>query len=255
MAQQIVKRGDRLAIQASDWNETLRNNLSHRIGQGFNTGRTGGSISMLVKNTSGADWAKYSVVQLGAGVANTPAADLELFKSDPIIHAVNPDNTAATWPRMAVTQEAIINGDLGLALISGVTPVYVNVTDTTHRYAQPVSGSNSMTSGDWGPVEILYSSGTGSQWIYGLVTNVVLKKPYVHFKLYQQLTTSDPSKLGTIVTQYGPGMDHTATGAGAITLLNYTVNPSGRKWSGDLDDRGVGVWVGGTQFLILDLQC
>jgi hypothetical protein len=73
------------------------------------------------------------------------------YSSDLLFECGNPPIDAT---KLAVLQEPLNDGEVGIAIVSGVTSVRVNVTDTSHGFASP-AGNAVLESSSSGPIEIL----------------------------------------------------------------------------------------------------
>jgi hypothetical protein len=164
-----VQRGDPLRIPANDWNAIVDATRAYYEKQLGGTGRsaTAGTKQagiVLVHNDSGADASRFDVLGIDSPVIS-PTDNLEEFSREVALACVAP--TAADHAgAFVVLQEPIAAGKLGRAVIDGVTPARVNVSDEKHRFAAIEDGSStSLVSRAVGPVSILWSeTGTGEVW-------------------------------------------------------------------------------------------
>ena len=82
----------------------------------------------------------------------------------------------------------------------------------------------------------------------------VTRKQFIRFELTETLSTGDASATADILTQYGPGAEHGITES--ITVLNYETSTGGvYRWEGVSGAVGLAAWNGGTEFVIIDLEC
>ena len=65
-----------------------------------------------------------------------------------------------------ILQEPLKDGDIGSGLISGVCPVSIDVSNSTHKFADVAEGQTAnLKSGPFGAAQILWKeSGTGLKW-------------------------------------------------------------------------------------------
>jgi len=127
--------------------------------------RTQSFVPILVENTlsTGVDrWGCLSI----AGIAITPSGATgeatRSFESTPVLRGGLP---TAGEP-FVVPLEPIAASGIGRAAVHGVTPVRLEVVDTSHDRCDAKDGSTTgLKSGTDGPAEILWKeSGTGSKW-------------------------------------------------------------------------------------------
>jgi len=132
------------------WNRTIAN------GKGEprkNNPRDGNTIR--ISNDTGGDLARYSVLEVGAYSLTTLDRRRLFYAGD------DPTNGASV---VAVLQQSALDGEIVEAQLTGVCPVLVSVGATWHRRAYPTAGANVLTSGLFGPFEILGTlAATGSQ--------------------------------------------------------------------------------------------
>jgi hypothetical protein len=164
-----VQRGEPLVIPASTYNAFVDTALDYqkRKLSRQSTGRSSPRDAdlVLVKNTSGADRARFEILGINTPVI-TPTDNLDQFVNRPALSGVIP--TAANhWGKFAVLAEPIRNGALGLGWLSGVCPVKVNIVNANHHHADITdnSAANLKSNGGGGAAQILCKeSGTGVKW-------------------------------------------------------------------------------------------
>ena len=161
-----MQRGDPLRIPASDWNaivDATRAYYEKHLG-GAGRSATAGTKQagvVLVRNDAGADAARFDVLGIDSPVIS-PTDNLDEFSREVALACVAP--TAADHAgAFVVLQEPIAAGKLGRAVVDGVTPARVNISDEKHRFAAIEDGnSTSLVSRAIGPVSILWAeAGTG----------------------------------------------------------------------------------------------
>lgn len=117
-----VTPGQPLRIQAADWNAILdatRRTLGAQGGRGNPLEYAGASnVLVKVKNMSGGALAQFDPVALGASVFTDYTSDE--FLQMPCLKAYALTGTKSAW-RMGILQKPLADGDIGLAMVEGVS--------------------------------------------------------------------------------------------------------------------------------------
>lgn len=161
-----VQRGQALRIPASAYNAFIdaaadfRNRtlgIESRYKQ-----RDSRSGVVIVRNQSGSALDQFAVVELGSVIIG-PSDNEQEFRSRTTFDVTTPAEEPGP---MAILQEPIAAGGTGRAMVFGVTPVRVDVTDEEHEYAEVTpSEPGYLTSAETGAARVLYKeSGTGEVW-------------------------------------------------------------------------------------------
>ncbi len=118
---------------------------------------------VLITNASGSARVPGDVLKITGATASFPDLPREAARR-PVLTGDEPD---AVTNAVAILLEGIgtTTGDVGRAVVAGVTTCTVNVVDATHEYAVPTAGDCSkLTSVPHGPIRILAKdSGTGDK--------------------------------------------------------------------------------------------
>jgi len=160
-----VKAGDRLEIRAPVWNKML-DAARDRQARQHSTGRTPGpdfrGVPILIRNDSGADRGQYEILGVSGIVF---AATDDGFKQRIVLTGETPAADSHEG-KFAVLAEPIEDGDIGPAVVYGTTICQVDITDTSHEYADIADGDAAkLASAKSGPVQIIWiESGTGVKW-------------------------------------------------------------------------------------------
>jgi hypothetical protein len=118
---------------------------------------------ITIRNDTGTNLSRFYVAAI-TGVVITPSANQAEFKNNPAFVASWP--TADTLDKCVILMELIATGAFGRAMILGVTPVLISVTNENHGYAQPSTMTPAyLVSATSGSFRILWKeSGTGVKW-------------------------------------------------------------------------------------------
>lgn len=119
-------------------------------------------LSLWIKNKKGTDLGKYSVVRRGNNLVGPETSD-ESYTGPLVYESLAP---SATSP-FAILQSPAKNNAIVPAVMSGITLVKVNVTDSSHKFANAIDGDYTklLSQAAAGPAEILWTSGaTGTVW-------------------------------------------------------------------------------------------
>lgn len=153
-----VNPGDRIIPSAAFHNATVdairatRNRGLLRAGP-LNSALPAGVV--LVRNDTGADLDRFAVVGLDVPII-TAVENLDEFQRQATFSGVTPSSTYTG--KFAVLQSGIPNGDIGRAMVSGITPVLLtgNASSSRESYADIGSGlTGSLTEVSTGTAHIL----------------------------------------------------------------------------------------------------
>lgn len=156
-----IEAGQKLAgaISARAWNRAQ--DAADRV-LGVGTGMTGGGATgaeaasniVLVRNDTNGTIQRFGVIGIGAAI-------VDLEKVSPItVAGVSPQ---ARKP-FAVALEPIASGKVGRCAIGGAFPVYVEVCNTSHMYANPKDGdTEKLHSNSVGLLQILTTLTVGGK--------------------------------------------------------------------------------------------
>lgn len=181
-----------------------------------------------------------------------------MFSADPARQTMPPLGTPAHAVYIAKT------GASGIAAASGTTPGSGTVTlqqiTSGGVLADLKDGSGtSVTETAYNISPMAIAESAYVQLTQELVSGALIvaaggaRKLYCRFTLDAALATTDASKAGTIVTQYGPGGSHTTT---SITVYNLLTHTAGTYvFEGDSGDAGYAFWDSGTSWRIMQMEC
>ncbi len=168
-----VQRGQKLkgGVSATAWNAFIDNvKFGGRTGAGLPTGFINPANTAILRwpGSSIATLAAFSVQ--GYGPASTdPADNAFIAQGRPVFDGASP---SADKP-FVITLDNILGQTAGTAAVSGLVPVQVDITDTTHRRARPIDGTTAnLTSCESGGVPITIPQAftdTGVQWCFVLL--------------------------------------------------------------------------------------
>ena len=196
-----------------------------------------------IKNDSGDDCPTFSVLGVDDMLVN-PNQDLDQFRFDPTFVGVSPADPDHVG-RFAILLEAIADGDIGRAVISGAVAVQVDVQSQDDQFAEIVDDDTTMLeSGGGGSAQILWKpSGTGKLWCHVRVGG-----------------GGASARVG--VVQSGiDGRSETGPGTGNVTIKTKDANgdwvdgqtvEAFNPYSADLSD---GTWVVLVNNLIVGADC
>jgi len=147
------------AAEFNGWQEAAADLKRRQHAGGALTGGGGGGVqTVLVRNDSGGDLDRFSVVAIGAPII-TPDDNLAEFCRIPPFAA---DLPAATTDVVAILQEPLAIGAYGHAMLAGVSPVLLTVTAAGDKYAAPAGSSGRLVTGPTGPWRVIYAETAGS---------------------------------------------------------------------------------------------
>lgn len=167
-----VQAGQELAIKASTWNafvdaaEYVKNVQSESRAKGVKGLARDGVV--LVKNVDSTNYGQFAALTLSDLQIKPDAAGEPVFKSTtPTFSGTKTTKALASEKGYAVLLEPIAAGAVGRALVLGIVPAQVTLTDASHQFAKPTENSSTgaLESADTGVARILWKAGnTGTQW-------------------------------------------------------------------------------------------
>lgn len=160
-----VRRGDPLEIPAETFNtfvdaaRDFQNRTQNR--QSTNTQELRQTGTLLVKNGSGQDRQRFEVLAIDRPIF-LPSDNLWSFQDQVAVIGVVPDEDKHVG-RFVVLLEPLRDGMIGRAVVSGVTPVRLNVLDEAHEWADIEDGeTDSLKTDTAGSAFILWKEPAGS---------------------------------------------------------------------------------------------
>ena len=140
-----VQPGDPFRPQAMVWNEMLAVlNQNRKIPKATIPDREwdrASSVEILVKNTTGSDLTRFGIVGIDTPTITAPTS-IEDWDGFRVFDGETPTSSSF----IAITQEPILNGYVGRAVVVGLTPVLVNITNAAHGYCVPGTSLTQLTS-------------------------------------------------------------------------------------------------------------
>lgn len=159
-----VQPGDPLQIPAEAWNALVdlsqhQKNQRHDQ-QSKNEGSSRQTTLAKVRNQTGIDLDRFSIVALGTPVI-TPTANLTEFKRQVSFQGLVPN--AGTGPRFGVLLEPLKNNFIGTAAVAGCVITRVSVGATVYTAAETIIGQNGyLRSVPHGPASVLWIESSGA---------------------------------------------------------------------------------------------
>jgi hypothetical protein len=156
--------GNPLPTSAATWNPILAAARDRRQrprpnlpGSGSKFG--GGRVEALALNDTGADLDPFKPAAVTAAGGYTVTNDTGYeWQRQPLLTLTTPTGAGS---HVAVTLEAIPDGEIGRVAVAGWTLCDVDVSDAGHGFAGPTTDTDALVSGTAGPVRIV-ATGTGT---------------------------------------------------------------------------------------------
>jgi hypothetical protein len=176
MTMKKVQPGDKLRIPAATFNTMIdaaddflrrRNSVTRKRPPQADTG----PHSVLVRNDTGEDCPRFGILEPWTGLVFTPEDDPGLFLHTWAFKGRKPsDWQAGAAQFLLITIEPIAAGKVGHAVIDGITPVRLDLTDTSHEFAVPLHNDTGKLQSTWpnpAAIPIIWREDpytTGEQW-------------------------------------------------------------------------------------------
>jgi hypothetical protein len=141
-----------------DLSQDQKNQRHDQLSQTEGTSRQ--TTLAKVRNQTGVDLDRFSIVALGAPII-TPAANLTEFKRQVSFQGLVP--STGTGPRFGVLLEPLKNNLIGTAAIGGCVITRVSVGSVAYNAAETIVGQNGyLRSVPHGPASVLWIESTGA---------------------------------------------------------------------------------------------
>ena len=174
-------------------------------------------VEIYVNNTTGSNLGRFNIVKVATPSIASPT-DIESWAYGRLLDAEAP--TASSF--IAITQEPILNGYCGKAVIAGITPVLVNISNAAHTYCVPGTSTTQLSSAaaaGTNGTKILYKSAAS-----GASTKCVINLPFLPEFVLTAGTSTDVTVV-TNVTCAGGTFTLTTKTLHAVITLNGTDYP------------------------------
>lgn len=127
-------------------------------------------VTLEIQNVTGGNLAQYSIVAIGAPLVVPGAAD-ESFFGEAVFESDDPSSTAP----FAITQDPGLDDDIVKARASGISPCKLEISDTSHEYANATTADyDKLTSqAGVGPARILWINEPASTQLNGAINDSV----------------------------------------------------------------------------------
>ena len=161
-----VKTGQKFSVKAEAWNSFIdAAEFIKRQQANMNSTAprkdTKSGVVMLRNNTCAA-LEQFKLVSLGSLII-TPTDNEQEFRNNPPVFEAELITDANKEKPFAVLQKPLAKSECGLAMLTGITPLKLNVVSQEHEFAE-LTG-NGLASSDSGSVRILWKDeGTGDKW-------------------------------------------------------------------------------------------
>ncbi len=134
-----VVTGEKFRPKARTWNSFIDAAVYVRQRQSNLTAKTPRQDTksgvVLVRNSTGEDLAQFAVVALGALIITPADNEPEFREKLPVFEAelVSDENLDEVF---VILQKPLKENEVGVALLSGVTPVKINIESEDHKFAE-----------------------------------------------------------------------------------------------------------------------
>jgi hypothetical protein len=173
---QPMTRGEKLVVHHEEWNAFLQDHADLlkllRAGSGETIRYARKADLCLVQNTTGNALNRFSILGIDSPLV-PPATDEDEFAQRIAVAGTAPGGSSQG--KFVVLQEPLPDGEIGLAVVAGVTPVqiYIQTGEENYGFADSKDGTtSSLVPVPVGSAQILWrESGTGLKWALVRVGN------------------------------------------------------------------------------------
>ena len=140
-----VKAGDKVVIRASTWNAFIdaanwtKEQRQNQLGKGLRSGVGTGIV--LVKNGEGEQRDRFTALVL-SDIAIPPNVNEDEFVSCAPVFVGQKMTEEREGKPYAILLQPLAAGEIGRAMVLGITPAKVNIEDAEDEYAVPTPGSS-----------------------------------------------------------------------------------------------------------------
>ena len=165
-----VKAGDTVVIKASTWNAFIdaanftKEQRQNQLGKGLKSGVATGIV--LIKNGESEARDRFTALVL-SDIAVPPNVNEDEFVSCPPVFIGQKMTEEREGKPYAILLQPLAAGEVGRAMVLGITPAKVSIKDGEDQYAVPTPGSSTgaLESSPTGVARIVWrATGTGTQW-------------------------------------------------------------------------------------------
>lgn len=248
-----LRPGEKLAgLYTRPWNkflDAILPDMSDRLDTG---GKGTTSVEVDVLNTTANAVNAFGILGI-AGPLNAYDHDPSGYVQEDVFKGVAPSPGAA----FGILQDGVAPNGLAPARLLGRASCKVNLTDTAHRYAVPITtpspSTAELTSASTGPVRLLATESnfatTGSQWAVVLLLGQAAGgggSRFIRFTLTAALAVTTASVAGCTVNDYwgSPDPGSTVTVWNLPASANYIfAGANGAKGLATFDDIDSKWWI------------
>jgi len=163
-----VRTGQSFRPKADTWNafvHAAQYVRDREIGGGARIGDLARGETVTIKNSSGADRARFNVLAVSDILIDPDANESEFIRTMALDCDLVENVAGENALLYVILQEPIVGDGLGQALLDGITPCKVYVHNEDHQYALPGVDPGYLDSAAAGIAKILWKgAGTGEQW-------------------------------------------------------------------------------------------
>jgi len=205
---QKVKTGQKFSVKAETWNSFIDaadfvKQQQADVNSSAPRRDTKPGVVML-RNNTGSALEQFKVVSVGDLIIKPADNEQEFRNNAPVFEAEKITGNNKDKP-FGILQRPLAKSECGFAMVTGITPVKINIGSASHEYAEP--DSSGLKSAETGAVRIIWKeTGTGTKWAVA------------------QLGASVPGKAG-----YEGPFAVARSGDTRVTVHSYNSN-EGRAW-------------------------
>lgn len=158
-----VRPGQSFKVKASTWNsfiDAAEHVKMRRGGMGGEVQRKDTKSGIVVaRNATGQTLEQFAAISLGDLIIKPADNEPEFRGNPPVFEAA----ALAAGKPFAILQRPLENEECGPAMLVGITPAKITVSNEAHKFASP--GSGVLNSSNSGLAQILWKEdGTGEKW-------------------------------------------------------------------------------------------
>ena len=217
-----VRPGQKFKANAETWNSFIDAAEYVKMMRGGMSGemqrKDSKSGIVLARNATGQTMEQFAAISLGDLIIKPAENDAEFRSNPPVFEAI----AVSAGKTLTILQQPLADTECGSAMLVGITPAKLTVSNEAHKFASP--GSGTLNSSESGSAQILWKeSGTGEKWA---VLQLGIAEGYSgYFKVSESGISSGYAVVNDVLLEIAAGTFTLSEGLNFISV-NFSLDTS-----------------------------